>query len=419
MDAFFAAVEALDDPSLAGRPVVVGGDGPRGVVASCSYEARVHGVRSAMASIEARRRCPDAVFVAPRHRRYAEVSAELYRLLRQTTPLVEPVGLDEAFLDVAGARRRLGPPEAIARRLVEQVRAELHLTCAAGVARSKSLAKLASRRAKAVPPARRGPGDGVVVVPAGDEVAFLHPLPVDALWGVGPATAGRLAALGITTVGDLANVPEPVLVRHVGAAAGAHLAMLANGRDRDPVVPDRPVKSVGREVTLPADLRDRQALHTVLAELAGSVGDRLGRASLVGRTVTVKVRFTDRRTITRSATVEAGVTGPQQVLAVARSLFGAIDVVPGVRLVGIAASNLCPVAESAAQLTFGPVACDAAGDRCWGAPAAPAAGSSDEPGPERAAGRWRKVDGALAAVRSRFGPGAVVPGIAVGPDDSP
>lgn len=417
MDAFFAAIEVLDDPSLAGRPVVVGGDGPRGVVASCTYEARAHGVRSAMPSMEARRRCPAAVFRPARHDRYAEVSRQLHAVLRATTPVVEPIGLDEAFLDVAGQRRRLGPPEAIAGRLRDEVTATLGLTCAAGVARTKSLAKLASRRAKAVPPHRRGPTDGLVVVTPAAEASFLDPLPVRELWGVGPATAARLAGVGIRTVADLAAVPTVALARLVGRAAADHLVALATRTDHDPVVADRPVKSIGRETTLAADRHTHQGLAGILADLAGSVGDRLAAAGMAGRTVTVKVRFADRRTITRAATVAGLVDGPQQVLAVARGLLDQVDVAAGVRLLGVAASGLEPIGGRAVQLSLDPGAVD---DPPQPPPQPPL--PPPLPGAERAhpasrerpdPTRWRQVDGAVSAVRRRFGSDSLVPLVAV------
>ncbi len=424
MDAFFAAVEVLDDPSLVGRPVIVGGSGPRGAVASCSYEARAWGVRSAMSSAEARRRCPTAVFRPGRHARYAEVSAQLGVLLRAVSPLVEPIGLDEAFLDVSGARRRLGPPEVIARQLRDRVQAELGLTCAVGVARTKSVAKLASRRAKAVAPAERRGGDGIVVILPEDEAGFLGPLPVGALWGVGPATATRLAGIGVTTVGALACVPEGVLRRLVGQAAAAHLAALASGRDTDPVRPGRPVRSIGRETTFPADLRDHRALSGWLAELATDVGHRLAARALVGRSVTVKVRFGDRRTITRSVTVDTPVDGPHQVLDAARPLVAQIDVGAGIRLLGVSVSHLVPVAERVQQLSLGGDAWGLAGtvpaermaaaaaDRTQGAGGLPA--ERGEQRGEAPGDRWRLVDSAVVALRERFGPGAVVPAIVIG-----
>ncbi len=410
MDAFFASIEVLDDPSLAGRPVIVGGDGPRGAVASCSYEARAYGVRSAMASVEARRRCPHAVFRPGRHDRYVEVSSQLGSLLREVTPIVEPIGLDEAFLDVAGAARRLGSPGEIARALRDRVHAELGLTCAVGVARTKSLAKLASRQAKVVAPARRGPADGVVVVLPADEGAFLHPLPVGALWGVGPATAVKLASLGVTTVGQLAEIPDGVLARLVGRAAGSHLAALAAGRDTGRVQPHRPVRSIGRETTLADDAHDPGSLAGLLASLAADVGQRLAAGRLAGRCVTLKVRFADRRTVTRSVTPAVPAGGPHQVLSVARSLLAQVDVAAGVRLLGVSASQLVPADAVAVQQPLGG----------WSWPAAAADPAAADPvagdpeaGDAAAGERWRQVDSAVVRLRQRFGPAAVVPAVTV------
>ena len=224
MDAFFASVEVLDDPSLAGKPVIVGGAGARGVVASCTYEARQFGVHSAMPSMRARQLCPEAIFLSGRHSRYAEVSAQLHRILHDVTPMVEPIGLDEAFMDVAGALRLLGPPDVIAHAIRDRVRDEMRLRCAVGIGRSKMIAKLASRAAK--PRATRQglePGPGVYLVAPEDERAFLHAHDVEALWGVGPATAKRLHDLGVRTVGELAALPLDTLVRRLGKSSGAHL----------------------------------------------------------------------------------------------------------------------------------------------------------------------------------------------------
>jgi DNA polymerase-4 len=302
MDAFFASVEVLDDPSLAGQPVIVGGAGARGVVASCTYEARVFGVRSAMPSVRARQLCPQAIFLPGRHGRYAEISGQLHRILTDITPLMEPIGLDEAFLNVAGAVRMLGHPNAIAEGLRQRVRAELSLDCAVGIGRSKMIAKLASRAAKPkVSRAGLEPGPGVVLIEPEVELAFLHAHRVEALWGVGPATATRLHALGVRTVGDLAAIPVDSLVRRVGKASGQHLAALARGEDPSPVTPDRPAKSIGHEETFSQDLVDPTELERHVLRMAESVATMLRGSSSAARTVTVKVKFKDLSLQTRSS----------------------------------------------------------------------------------------------------------------------
>jgi DNA polymerase-4 len=398
MDAFFAAVEVLDDPTLAGLPLIVGGEGPRGVVASCSYEARAFGVRSAMPSTEARRRCPTAVFVQGRHQRYGEVSEQLHVILRDVTPLVEPIALDEAFLDVGGASRLLGAPVEIAHHLRARVSEELGLTCSVGVARSKLLAKLASRSAK--PRASRAgiePGPGVFVVRPEDEVAFLHPLPVRALWGVGPRTAERLARYGLVTVADVAAVGRPALERLLGRLQGGQLAELAWGRDARPVDPDRPLKSVGHEETFAADDRDPASLDRHAARMSESVASRLRAAGFAAKTVTVKIRFADFATITRSRTLPRPTASGSQIGPTARELVSQVDVSAGVRLLGVSVSGLVPSETALSeQLSFdelGAGAGDALADR--GRTAGP--------------GARRELDGALDAVRQRFGSSAVVP----------
>lgn len=425
MDAFFAAVEVLDDPSLSGLPVIVGGSGRRGVVASCTYEARAFGVRSAMSSVEARRRCPQAVFVSGRYRRYAEVSAQLHEVLRACTPVVEPIGLDEAFLDVSGATRLLGSPLEIARRLRAQVQGELHLYCSVGVARTKLLAKLASEAAKPLASTEGPrPGPGVVMVEPENELAFLHPLPVRALWGVGPATATRLTGLGVATVGDLAAVPEATLCRLLGDAQGRHLARLAAGEDDRPVEADREAKSVGHEETFAVDLHDHDLLHVQVVRMADGVCQRLREAGLRARTVTVKIRFAGRATITRSHTLSAPTASTRLVRAVAAALLEAVDVTPGVRLLGVSTSGL-GAGPAARQLQFdvdpdtggepvGPLATrwrDDPGDS-HGAGAEPA-GADDRAGAlvETA---WEEVEAALAGIRSRYGPSAIAPAALLG-----
>jgi DNA polymerase IV len=384
MDAFYAAVEVLADPSLAGRPVIVGGAGARGVVASCSYEARAFGVRSAMPSARARRLCPGAVFVAGDHGRYAEFSRRIHQVFSSFTPLVEGISLDEAFLDVTGAARLFGDGPAVARAVRRQVHDEVGLDCSVGVATSKFVAKLASRAAK--PRATRTgvvAGPGVVVVRPGEELAFVHPLPVSALWGVGPATSARLARLGVGTVRELAALPRDVIVGALGPAAGAHLHDLARGRDQRRVEPVRAPKSVSHEETYATDIRTGAPLGREAVRLADAVAARLRASSLGGRTVTVKVRFGDFRTITRSRALPGPVdTGPELASA-ARALLAGIDPSPGVRLLGLAVTGLVP--SPATQLRLG----DAHGD-------------------------WGPVSRAVDEARQRFGETAVGPAVLLG-----
>src|SRR5262249_27887212 len=266
MDAFFASVEVRRRPELRGKPVVVGWDGPRGVVTSASYEARRFGVRSAMPGAQARRLCPHAVFLAPDMAEYAAVSRAVMRIFGEGTPLADPLSVDEAFLDVAGARKLFGPPTQIGAHLKQRVRAELELTCSVGIAATKFLAKLASTRCKP---------DGLLVVPAQGSLAFLHPLPVEALWGVGARTAESLRRLGLTTVGDLAQAPVPMLRRAVGEAAAAHLHELAWARDPRPVSPQRIDKSIGAETTFDVDVDDPDIIRRTLLSLSTRVGARL------------------------------------------------------------------------------------------------------------------------------------------------
>jgi DNA polymerase-4 len=360
MDAFFVSVELLDRPELRGRPVVVGGSGDRGVVAAASYEARVYGIHSAMASVQARRRCPHAVFLPGRYSRYAEVSEQVMAIFRDVTPLVEPLSLDEAFLDVAGAERLLGPGPVIARRLRERVLDEVGLTCSVGVAATKFVAKLASEAAK--PKASlEGPvlGSGVHVVEADETLAFLHPLPVRALWGVGPATLARLERLGVLTVGDLAALEVEVVVGALGRSQGRHLHALANGIDARAVVPDRRPKSIGHEETFPRDLHRRGELGRELTGLTDAVAARLRRHEVAGRTVTLKVRFGDFHTITRSVTLPEPVDEAPALRRAASTLLDQVDPAPGVRLLGVSVSGLGP--GGVRQLTLD----DAAGDEGW------------------------------------------------------
>jgi DNA polymerase-4 len=395
MDAFYASVEQLRRPELRGRPVVVGGSGRRGVVAAASYEARAYGVRSAMPSLRAKALCPHAAFIPGDHAHYAEVSGQVMAILRDVTPLVEPLSLDEAFLDVTGARRLHGDGPTIAAAIRRRVLEEEGLTCSVGVATSKFLAKLATEQAK--PRAsRRGPiaGTGVAVVAPGEERAFLRPLPVEALWGVGPRTLERLHALGVRTVGQLERLPVEQLVRAVGEAHGRHLHALAHAVDPRPVEPDQRPKSISHEETFVEDLDTHRALHVELVRMADAVSRRARAHDLAGRTVSIKVRFGDFTTITRSATLPQPVdTGP----AIARSagaLLDGVDVAAGVRLLGLGLSNL--VEHAPHQLSLD----DLAG-----------AGGDASPVDTEA---WTAVTEAIDAVRARFGDAAVVPAALAG-----
>jgi DNA polymerase-4 len=393
MDAFYAAVEVLADPALAGRPVIVGGSGSRGVVASCSYEARAYGVRSAMPSVQASRLCPRAVFLPGRFDVYAEVSRRLHEVLTSITPLVEGIGLDEAFLDVRGAHRLFGPGTDIARAVRGRVHDELGLWSSVGVARSKLLAKLASRAAKPVAtPAGPRAGAGVVAVEPDAELDFLHPLPVSALWGVGPVTAARLTRLGVSTVGDLAGVPVETLVVTLGQAVGRQLHDLAWARDPRPVEPDRDVKSIGHEETYAHDDHDVTSLRRQVVRMSDAVATRLRGSDKVGRTVTLKVRFGDMSTITRSHSLADPVDQGPLVARVAVELLGGVDVRPGVRLLGVSVSGLTSEsARGAQQLSFTDL--DGGSDARGGA-----------------------ASEALDAVRARFGTEAVGPASLAGPD---
>ena len=331
MDAFYASVEQLDDPALRARPVVVGGVGNRGVVAAASYEARAFGIHSAMPSVRARRACPEAVFVSPRIDRYAEVSAQVMEILRSVTPLVEPLSLDEAFLDVTGAKRLLGSGPQIGELLRTRIGAELGLRASVGVAATKMLAKIASDLAKP---------DGLLIVELGTELEFLHPLPVSLLWGVGPATRRRLERYGVKTVGDLAALPEATLTRNLGPAAGSHLYALAWNRDPRGVEPRRVAKSIGHEETFAVDRTDRRILEQDVIRMADLVAQRLREHTLVARTVQLKIRYHDFATITRSHTVGEPTDLAAVIGRAALDLLSEVEMGAGIRLLGVTAMQL-------------------------------------------------------------------------------
>ena len=368
IDAFYAAVEALDDPSLAGRPLLVGGAGGRGVVASASYEARAFGVSSAMPMAKARRLCPDAVVRSPRFDRYRQVSAALLDLLRDVTPLVEPLSLDEAFLDVGGSRRLLGEPPEIAAHLRARIHAELGLPASVGVAPNLHLAKLCSQRAKP---------DGIRHLRREEVSGFLSPLPVRALWGVGEATAERLARFGLRTVADVAAADAGLLRRVVGPAAAGHLAELAAGEDPRTVTPYEPAKSISAEETFAADVDEPEVLRREVLRLAEDVARRLRAEQVATRTVTLKLRYDTFQTVTRSRTLDTPADDGAVLHREATAALAALRLQRArVRLVGVGASNLVP-AGAARQL-------DLLGDD-----------------------RWSRLERAADAAGARFGAGTV------------
>ncbi|MBM3473367.1 MAG: DNA polymerase IV [Armatimonadetes bacterium] len=332
MDAFYASIEQRDRPELRGRPVVVGGSVEgRGVVSAASYEARQFGIRSAMPSTRARRLCPHAVFLRVDMPKYVAVSRQVMGILRDVTPLVEPISLDEAFLDVTGSQTLFGDAIQIARGLKQRIRDELQLTGSVGIAVNKLLAKLASDLEKP---------DGFVVVPEGREAEFIASLPISKLWGVGPATAARLEAVGLTTIGQIAQCPPSLLEARLGNQA-AGLQQLARGIDDRPVVPDQEAKSISAETTFAEDTDDVEFLHRVLLELADEVGERLRKAQRMARTVSLKLRFPDFKTISRDATLpEPTIAGLVIYDEAKRLLVRANLRRRKVRLIGVGVTNL-------------------------------------------------------------------------------
>lgn len=331
MDAFFASVEQRDDPSLAGKPVVVGGASKRGVVAAASYEVRKFGVRSAMPMVEALRRCPHAIVVTPKHGRYAEVSGEVFAIFRRYTPLVEGLSLDEAFLDVTGSQALFGDGPAIARRIKHEIKSELHLTASAGVAPCKFAAKIASDLEKP---------DGLVVVPE-DVAGFLAPLPIEKMWGVGPVAAKKLHESGYRTIGDLARSHPDHLERLLGVW-GREICLLARGEDPRAVIPAHIAKSVGAEETFESDLRAREEFDLPLLHQAERVSHRLLRDGLCGRTVVLKIKYADFQLISRRMSLPEPICDTTTIHQAAMAL---LDRIPldrrGVRLTGVAVTDLC------------------------------------------------------------------------------
>ncbi len=367
MDAFYASVATLDDPRLKGKPIIVGAPEGRGVVSSASYEARRFGVRSAMPVGQALRLCPTAIVVSPDFGRFLEESAKVMSIFRDFTPLVEPLSIDEAFLDVRGARRLWGRPGEIARMLRARVLDETGLTCSVGVAATKHVAKMASTMSKP---------DGLLIVPEAGTAEFLAGRPVGALWGVGPKAVEALHARGIRTVSDILQTPRPVLDRTLGSAMGERVWHLARGTDARQVQTEHIEKSVGHEETFDIDIDDADILRSELRRLADRVGARLRKHGWEASTISIKIRFADFTTLSRSQTLPDPTAVGQRIGDAARELFDQLDRRLPVRLVGVRAEKLRPAGESAPGL--------------WDDDA-----------------EWRSIEGALDGATARFGTGAV------------
>jgi DNA polymerase-4 len=381
MDAFYASVSLLEHPELRGQPVIVGGNGSRGVVLSATYEARTYGVHAAMPMSRARRLCPDATILPPDFEAYQAASRGVMAVFADITPLVEPLSLDEAFLDVSGATRRLGAPARIGELIRDRVSDEQGITCSVGVAASKFVAKLASSMAKP---------DGLIVVPPEGVVSFLHPLPVGALWGVGDKTEETLHRLGLRTVADIAHIPRDTLLRALGQASGAHLHELSWGRDPRPVVPSVEDRSIGHEETFSRDVDDPEVVRKTLLKLSERAAARLRSSDQVARTVSIKIRFADFTTITRSRTLKDATDVGREVYGTAKSLYDALGLQRArLRLVGVRLEGLVDADRSPRQMTLD----------------------------ERPQG-WREADRAVDAASARFGAGVVRPASLV-PDKEP
>lgn len=336
MDAFFASVEENDAPALRGKPIMVGGTGNRGVVAAASYAARRFGVRSAMPTVEARRRCPQGVFLPPRFERYQEVSRLVMEVFDHYSPRVEPLSLDEAFLDMTGAERLFGPPESMGERLRAEVReATGGLTVSVGISETKYVAKVASDHRKP---------DGLTVVPPEKVLDFLWPLEVRRLWGVGPRTAERLEALGLRTIGEVARAPEELLVRHLGSL-GEHLHLLANGQDDREVTPEREAKSVGAEFTLQKDVKGPAAIKKHLRRAADRVAPRLRADGLLAGGIRVKLKTSGFQLVTRQAHLLPPTDAAKALFEAACALLPEFDLDLPYRLVGLSAFDLRSVRE--------------------------------------------------------------------------
>lgn len=377
MDAFFASVEMRDNPELAHQAVVVGA-GIRGVVSAANYEARKYGIRAAMPIARAKRLAPHAIFIPPRMARYAEVSEQVMEILHDFTPLVEPISIDEAFLDVTGAKRLLGDGQAIARSIRTRIEEELGLTCSVGIAPSKFIAKLASTQCKP---------NAMLEIEEEQVLDFLHPLPVGEMWGVGPKTGEVLERLGLRTIGDIAHLPHTTLVRALGEATGNHLHELSWGRDFREIEGGTAESSISSAETFAYDIDDREEILAEFLRLTERATSRLRARELYAKTISIKVRFADFTTITRSKTLPLALDSTHEVYEVVKKLYDALkcDRVR-LRLVGVALENL--VDNAPHQLVLG----------------------------EREKG-WREAEGAVDKARHRFGGESVRPGRLVEPSE--
>lgn len=379
MDAFFALVEVRENPSLAGKQVIVGYDGNRGVVLSATYEARKLGVHSAMPMSRALRLAPNAIVVEPDHEKYSEVSENVMAIFESVTPLVQPLSVDEAFLDISGAQKLMGTPSQIGEVIRARVSDEQGITCSVGVASTMFVAKLATNFAKP---------DGLHVVPADKVIEFLHPLPIGALWGVGEKTAEQLSRLGLVNVFDIANTPVKTLARVVGQAAAEHLYELSWGRDPRTVTPNQAEKSIGAERTFESDIDDPEEILAQILDLSNKVAKRLRAANYFSRTITIKVRFADFTSVTRSKSLPSSTDLATDIYATSKSLFEAMHLQRArIRLVGVRATGLVPTSESSVQLEFS----------------------------ERDSG-WREAEEAMDQVSLKFGNSAVKPARLIKPE---
>ena len=376
MDAFYASVAELDHPEYKGKALVVGA-GARGVVLSANYEARKFGIRAAMPVGRAKRMAPHAIFIAPEHHRYSEISERVMAIFHSYTPLVEPISLDEAFLDVTGSQKLFGTGREIAAKIREQVEKEEGITCSVGLAQSKFIAKLASQHCKP---------NGMLEIKSDRILEFLHPLPVRAIWGVGPKTAESLERLGLHTVSDIAHTPRATLIRALGEATGASLYELAWGRDYRDVIPDEPEKSIGNEETFSEDLDNPEEILREFLRMTEKATARLRERSLFAKTISIKIKFADFSSLTRSKTVPIAIDNTHDTYEVVKALYLALrNEGARIRLVGVSLSQLQEGAP--VQLELG----------------------ARERG-------WREADTAIDRAQARFGRGSVRPGRLIRPE---